>query len=136
MLSFACKNHKFCFTFVLVIVNPIVLKITWWEILNLNVLVKLLGISQAMNYFKVSLRFPYHSICEKYKFDTHNIIKESIVFLEFLFLGVWYAKTSIWTQIWLVNSNLLNDNLGHNILRLFNVLPNFSFTTSETNCDY
>ena len=27
-------------------------------------------------------------------------------------------------------------NLGHNILGLFNVLPNFSFTTSETNRDY
>ena len=27
-------------------------------------------------------------------------------------------------------------NLGHNILRLFDVLSNFSFTTSETNCDY
>ena len=29
----------------------------------------------------------------------------------------------------------LNYNLGHNILRLFDVLPNFAFTTSETNCD-
>ena len=27
-------------------------------------------------------------------------------------------------------------NSGHNILRLFDVLPNFSFTTSETNRDY
>ena len=27
-------------------------------------------------------------------------------------------------------------NLGHNILRLFDVLPNFPFATSETNCDY
>ena len=27
-------------------------------------------------------------------------------------------------------------NLGHNILRLFDVLPNVSFTSSETNCDY
>ena len=27
-------------------------------------------------------------------------------------------------------------NLGHNILRLFSVLLNFHFTTSETNCDY
>ena len=30
----------------------------------------------------------------------------------------------------------LNYNLGHNILRLFDVLPNFSFPTSETNRDY
>ena len=29
-----------------------------------------------------------------------------------------------------------SDNLGHNILRRFHVLPNFSFTTSEMNCDY
>ena len=26
-------------------------------------------------------------------------------------------------------------NHGHNILRLFDIWPNFSFTTSETNCD-
>ena len=29
-----------------------------------------------------------------------------------------------------------NYNHLHNILRLFDVLPNFSFTTSETNCSY
>ena len=29
-----------------------------------------------------------------------------------------------------------SDNLGHNILRVFDVLPNFSFTTSETNHEY
>ena len=29
----------------------------------------------------------------------------------------------------------ISDNLGHNILRHFDVLPNFSFTTSETNRD-
>ena len=28
------------------------------------------------------------------------------------------------------------ENLGHNILRLFDVLPNFLFTASETNRDY
>ena len=27
-------------------------------------------------------------------------------------------------------------NFGHNVLRLFDVSPNFSFTTSETNRDY
>ena len=27
-------------------------------------------------------------------------------------------------------------SLGHNILRLFDVLPNFPFTTSEMNHDY
>ena len=30
----------------------------------------------------------------------------------------------------------LGYNQFHNILRLFDVLPNFSFTTSETMCDY
>ena len=29
-----------------------------------------------------------------------------------------------------------SDKLGRNILRLFDVLPNFPFTTSETNGDY
>ena len=28
------------------------------------------------------------------------------------------------------------DNQFHNILRLFDVLQNFPFTTSETMCDY
>ena len=27
-------------------------------------------------------------------------------------------------------------NGGHNILRTFDILPNFSFATSETQCDY
>ena len=31
---------------------------------------------------------------------------------------------------------IFSDNLGHNILRLFDVLPNFSFSTSETYRDY
>ena len=29
-----------------------------------------------------------------------------------------------------------NYNPGHNILRYFDVSPNFRVTTSETNCDY
>ena len=28
------------------------------------------------------------------------------------------------------------DNHGHNILVLFNVSPNFSFTTTQTKCGY
>ena len=40
----------------------------------------------------------------------------------------------IWaTEIWNWN---LNYNQFHNILRLFDVLPNFPFTTSETIRDY
>ena len=31
--------------------------------------------------------------------------------------------------------NIISCNLGHNILRIFDVLPNFSFATSETNRD-
>ena len=30
----------------------------------------------------------------------------------------------------------VNYNLGHNILRLFNALPNFAFTISNTKLDY
>ena len=30
----------------------------------------------------------------------------------------------------------LADNHGHNILRIFDVFPNFTFTTSETKLDY
>ena len=29
-----------------------------------------------------------------------------------------------------------NYNLGHNILKLFDALPNFPFTTSEKNSNY
>ena len=32
--------------------------------------------------------------------------------------------------------NSLNYNLGHNIFRLFDVVPNFPFTTSEMNHDH
>ena len=31
--------------------------------------------------------------------------------------------------------HIISYNLGHNTLRLFDVLPNFSFTTGETNRD-
>ena len=31
---------------------------------------------------------------------------------------------------------IIADNYGHNILRIFDVLPNFPFTTSETKRDY
>ena len=34
------------------------------------------------------------------------------------------------------DKNWLTLQPGHNILRLFDVLPNFSFTTSETDRDY
>ena len=35
-----------------------------------------------MHYFNVSLGSPYHSICKKTRFDTHNSIKV-LVFLDF-----------------------------------------------------
>ena len=41
------------------------------------------------------------------------------------------AKVSCYLQ----SSGIL-DNHFHNILRLFDVLPNFLFTTSEAICDY
>ena len=36
---------------------------------------KLLGDPQAMNHFKVCLRFSYHSICKKGRFGTYDIFK-------------------------------------------------------------
>ena len=44
---------------------------------------------------------------------------------------MWIGKQQL-----LVTYAKRSHNLGHNILRLFNVLPNFPFTTSETNRDY
>ena len=32
--------------------------------------------------------------------------------------------------------SVMNYNHGHNIMRIFNVLPNFPLTTSETKPDY
>ena len=58
MLFSACKTTSFCFTFVLVIVNSmiwlLVLKITWWEVLVVNVLMKLLGISRFRCVFHIT----------------------------------------------------------------------------------
>ena len=88
MLSFHAKSTNVRFTFALVIVNSkifdysrfltswnLILKINWYEVLVVITLLKLLGDPQAMNYFKVWLRFPYHSICKKRRFSTQNIIK-------------------------------------------------------------
>ena len=109
------------FAFVLIIVNAIifdqlrflnslnlVLKNIWFQVLVVNVLLKQLGDSEDINYFKVWLRFPCHSTCEKRRFDPHSII--SIFVLEFLFVGVLYAKTWIRIKVWFMswNLNLLN----------------------------
>ena len=51
------------------------LKTSWCELLVVNVLLKQLGHSQDINYFKVWLQFSCHLICKKCRFDTHNIIK-------------------------------------------------------------
>ena len=96
------KTTSFCFMFVLVIVNPIilalVLKITWCQLLLVNVLLKLLDDSQAINYFKVWLRFPYHSICEKSRSDTHNIVKV-LFFLKNLICELKFAKLEAFSKI-------------------------------------
>ena len=45
------------------------------------VIVNAIDDSQDINYFKIWLRFPCHSTCEKLRFDPHNII--SIFVVEF-----------------------------------------------------
>ena len=35
-----------------------------------------------------------------------------------------------------MKKKIFADNQFHNILRLFDVLPKFAFTTNETVCDY
>ena len=88
MLSFSCKNHKHLFhvssgycssnNFRLTKIFDFLklsLKTNRCEVLVLNALLKLFSNPQDMNSFKVWLRFPYHSICKKRRFDTHNIIK-------------------------------------------------------------
>ena len=51
------------------------------------------------------------------------------------------AKILLFLTIWAVNKNQkAQENFAgyhdHDILRLFDVLPNFSFTASETKGDY
>ena len=66
--------------------------------------------------------------------------------VSFLDLRWWLIKIQVIqrNQVYFSSSNVSTDttvivrdyNQFHNILRLFNVLPNFSFTTSETMGDY
>ena len=58
-------------------------KINWCEVLVVNALLKLLGISEDMNYFKVWLRFPYSSVSRKRRFDTHRSLKYSFSSIPF-----------------------------------------------------
>ena len=43
-----------------------------------------------------------------------------------------YYFLSLWSGLFHSNSYLSKCNHGHNILRIFDVLPNFPFTTSKT----
>ena len=48
-----------------------------------------------------------------------------------------YGEPKIWFQVVTYSLHILVVyNHEHNILRLFDTLPNFLFTTSETKCDY
>ena len=48
------------------------------------------------------------------------------------------TKNTIYCSLCLKNMTIVKttSHLAHNILRLFNNLPNFCFTTSETKCEY
>ena len=48
------------------------------------------------------------------------------------------ATKLLFLKIGALNKDIENflGNLGHNIFRLFDILPNFPFATSETNRDY
>ena len=97
------KATSFCFTFVLVIVNPIilllVLKITWWEVLVVNVLLKLLGISQAMNYFKIWFLFYITQF-------VRNVGLILTILLKYSFSWILFPRSLIFKNV-NVNSNLV-----------------------------
>ena len=76
------------FVLALVIANPtifgsprfltywgLVSKFIWFELLVLNSHLKLFGKPWDMDYLKVSLGPPYHSISKKLRFNTDNKIK-------------------------------------------------------------
>ena len=48
-----------------------------------------------------------------------------------VFVGLFSTEIQPQCFIW-----RFNYNHGHNIMRIFDVLPNFPFTTSETKPDY
>ena len=62
---------------------------------------------------------------------TFRFIMQKIVSIFKAYLEPYYQKVKL--ELFKIASNY---NLGQNIWRLFDVLPNFSFTTSETNRDY
>ena len=62
-------------------------------------------------------------ICENYKVDGKEIVLSTIINVFF------NNKRKISTAP-------VTDNQFHNILRDFDVLPNFPVTTRETMCDY
>ena len=65
---------------------------------------------------------------------SHFVIRYLIICSLLLTLNI--KIDHIPTSIRLMATALGKLNHGHNILRLFDVLPNFPFTTSETKRDY
>ena len=63
---------------------------------------------------------------------------------QYLHHNLGYKKIQVICQVYFSSSNVSVDttvilkdyNHGHNILRLFDTLPSFLFTTSETKHDY
>ena len=48
----------------------------------------------------------------------------------------YFSKVKVFTLSFLSLITEVLYNLGHNILRIFDILPKFAFVTSEIECDY
>ena len=65
-----------------------------------------------------------------------TLVKMIFVFLLGFFFTIVAAMSSLYNKFITSWTSMFNYNHVHNILRLFDLLPNFPFTTSETMGDY
>ena len=72
------------------------------------------------------------------KTNTNFVFKKKAIIIAILGQKslYWELNKVLSSGMYNCNFKTINYNLGHNILRFFDVLPNFPFTTSETNGDY
>ena len=103
---------------------------------------KFLFYSLYFKLYSLNVSNIYYSTMHLY--ICYNLLLQQHFYSRLLLFYVHY-----WIDLWLQSEKFFNCNassfifhfsndynLGHNILRRFVVLPNFSFAASETDCDY
>ena len=77
---------------------------------------------------------PFRSVIEEFEPVVHFLTTSWFLNGECVPWYLWARCGIVIFLFWVIFT--ISYNLGHNILRLFDVLPNFIFTTSETNHHY